>query len=133
MFSERNVDDLARTLGACWTKAYEVFHTRGVRFDENQTKDYVQRKVQLASWLRDPVQPYIIIEVVDVPGQFVLPAANAISDATPYIKGFFQVDKGLGHDCPPIFHSAAVVQPNSLQFPPSVGSFTPGRVEIPSG
>ncbi len=123
------VEEVAKTLGACWTTVYAEFHAKHMLFDDAMARKYVLQKVKVASWCRDVTYPYIILEVADVPMLFVLPAAKAISAATPYIASLYEFES-LPKEGPPTFHSAAVVAPGRLAFPPDPAACTRGRVTL---
>jgi hypothetical protein len=124
-----SIDEIARTLAACWTKAYGVFHAMQMRFEEDLTRTHVARHVKVASWRRDATYPYIIIEVVDVPALFVLPSTSSMSAASPHIASLYDIE-GLPKEVAPTFHAAAVVAPGRLVFPPRPADCTRGRVTL---
>ncbi len=81
-------------------------------------------------WRRE--SRYAVIEVPGLDYVFVLPAIGAPSETMSYIETFFHIERNLPPGSPPVYHSAAAVPKSNLQFPPTPGTLTMGRMSLPA-
>jgi hypothetical protein len=124
---ERTPESVAEVLGDVLSAVLAA----GQGYVEEAARARVNSVLSLQTlWRRE--SRYAVIEVPGLEYAFVLPAIGSPSETMSYIETFFHIERTLPPGSPPVYHTAAAVPKSNLQFPPTPGTLTMGRMSLPA-